>query len=162
MGIAAGSLPPPPISLGWQRWHLSFPMSELAGMCRGSWKCWLGARRPQQLGTIRLSARGGDAAVTPLFVASFSLLMTNPSVPVSAALAESRFPDKSNNSACLESRDYFLKCKRGTSALTVVAKVHLPFPLSRAAGSFPHARLALVLSRWLAGALPPSEEILLS
>lgn len=105
---------------------------------------------------------GGDAPVTPLFVASFSLLMTNRSVPVSAALAESRFPDKSNNPACLESRDYFLKCKRGTFALTVVAKVHLPFPLSRAAGSFPHARLAPVPSRWLAGALPPSEEILLS
>lgn len=59
----------------------------------------------------------------------------NSPVPVSAALAESRFPDKSNNPACLENRDYFLKCKQGTFALAVVAKAHLPFPLS-----FPPAR----------------------
>lgn len=105
---------------------------------------------------------GVDASVTPLFVALVPLLMANPSVPVSAALAESRFPEKSNNPACLESRDYFLKCKRGTSALTVVAKVHLPFPLSWPDGPFPHARPALVPSRRLAGALPPPEETLLS
>lgn len=59
-----------------------------------------------------------------------SLADANPSVPVSTALAESRFPDKSNNPACLESRDYFLKCKQGTFAVVVVAKAHLPFPLS--------------------------------
>lgn len=78
---------------------------------------------------------GGDSPVTPLFVALVSLLMANPSVPLSAALSKSQFPDKSNNPACLESRDYFLKCKRGTFALTVVAKIHLPSPLRRPAPS---------------------------
>lgn len=161
MGIAAGSLHPLPISLGWQRWHLSFPVSEPAGMCRGSWGCQLGlgGRSSWVPSGCRV---GGDAPVTPLFVASVSLLMANPSVHVSAVLVEPRFPDKPNNSACLESRDYFLKCKRGTFALTVVAKVHLPFPLPRPAGSFLHAWPELVLSQWLAGALPPPEEILLS
>lgn len=84
---------------------------------------------------------GSDAPVTPLFV-----LMANPSVPVSAALAESRFPDKSNNPTCPESRDYFLKCKRGAFAVTVVAKVHLPF-LSPGQ-LLPACPVALVLSRW--------------
>lgn len=97
---------------------------------------------------------GSDAAVTPVFV-----LMANPSVPVSAALAESRFPDKANNPTCPESRDYFLKCKRGAFAVTAVAKVHLPF-LSPGR-LLPACPVALVPSRRLAGALPPPEEILL-
>lgn len=99
-------------------------------MCRGTgdagWGCdsWVPA------------GAGDDAPVAPCWWFG-SFADANPSVPVSAALAESRFPDKPNNPACLESRDYFLKCKRGTFTLAVVAKAHLPFPLS-----FPPARLA--------------------
>lgn len=113
-------VPCPPACLPW---------GGKSGLC--SFLCLI----PQ--GELETATARGDASVTPLAVAAALLLVANPSIPFYffAAVTESRFPDKPNNPACLESRDYFLKCKRRPFALTLVAMAHLPSLLSPPAPS---------------------------